>query len=358
MSKQYGYITEPAIVKEMTADAVGKLDVPIDAQLITDISEGDKDPMFVTIEVINEGVSRNGRAYDKKTIESLAEQINAKKPDGYYGHLTDDERKTKYPEPQTIWLGAKVTEVKGKTRLFAKGYVLPEAKTLRSYLKKAKAAGKNVAVSVYGLAKVAKDTANNVMRVQSMALESIDWARPGSEGVLNMGLFSVTSEMMDNISSDKGVEMDRVEVLKSTTVDELKELNPAVVTEMVNEATQKVEAESEAIVSEMADVRTVLALEDSASVVDVVKEMQSQINDYNLDAQLRHKVESPNARLVVKQLVISEMANGTTVDEAVDNVLGSETGQAVIQEMLDIAPKVAPKVEQPSIQARKFTKKG
>jgi len=184
MSKQYGYITEPAIVKEMNSDGMGEIDVPVDKTIISELSDGDKDPMFVTIEVINEGVSRNGRAYDKHVIESLAEQINENKPDGFYGHLADDERHTKFPEPQTIWLGAKVLEVGGKTRLFAKGYILPEAKTLRSYLKKAKVAGKNVAVSVYGLAKVVKDKVKNISIVQDMTLESIDWARPGAEGVL------------------------------------------------------------------------------------------------------------------------------------------------------------------------------
>lgn len=60
MSKQYGYITEPAIVKEMNSDGMGEIDVPVDKTIISELSDGDKDPMFVTIEVINEGVSRNG----------------------------------------------------------------------------------------------------------------------------------------------------------------------------------------------------------------------------------------------------------------------------------------------------------
>lgn len=359
MSKQYGFVTEPALVMEMTADGVGSIDVPVEEGLIAKLAEGDKNPMFVTIEVINEEVSRNGRAYDKDTINSLAEQINAKKPDGYYGHLTDEERKTKFPEPQTIWIGAKVEEVGGKTRLFAKGYVLPEAKSLRSYLKKAKAAGKNIAVSVYGLAQVVMDKARNVTLVKSMSLESIDWARPGSEGVLNMGLFSVTSEMADsNVIEKQGETMDKVEVLKSATADEIKEANPTIVSEMVAEAVEAKETELQSVVAEMTEVKTALGLAEDASAVETIQEMTSKLNDMRLDTELRDKVESSTARKVVKQLVISEMASGTTVDEAVDKVLASETGQAIVKEMLDVAPRVAPMTMQPVAQARKYTKKG
>lgn len=359
MSKQYGFITEPATVMEMTADGVGEIDVPVEEGLVAKLADGDKNPMFVTIEVINEGVSRNGRAYDKDTINSLAEQINSKKPDGYYGHLTDEERKTKFPEPQTIWIGAKVEEVGGKTRLFAKGYVLPEAKGLRSYLKKAKAAGKNIAVSVYGLAQVVKDTVRNVSLVKSMSLESIDWARPGSEGVLNMGMFSVTSEMTDKLTADKGEEvMERQEVLKTATVEELKESNPAVITEMVAEAVSEKETELNAIVTEMTDVRTALGLEEDKDAVETIKEMTGKLSAMELDEQLRDKVESPTARKIIKQLVVSEMHDGVTTSEAVDKVLGSETGQALVKEMLEVAPKVSPRTMQPVAVARKFTKKG
>lgn len=361
MSQKYGYITEQAIVQEMSTDGLGAIDVPVDKELIAQLSEGDKNPMFVTIEVINEGVSRNGRAYDKDTIESLAEQINSNKPDGYYGHLTDEERKTKFPEPQTIWIGAKTSEVGGKLRLFAKGYVLPEAKTLRSYLKKAKVAGKNIAVSVYGLAQVVKDTTRNVLLVKSMSLESIDWARPGSEGVLNMGLFSVTSEMTEdnsNIEENKGATMKREDVIKTATVDELKEFNPAVIGEMVTDAVVATEAEFDSVVSEMTEVKTTLGLTEDQSAVDTIKEMSSKLTGYELDEQLREKVESPTARKVVKQLVISEMSAGLSVEEAVGKVLESETGKAVVTEMLEVAPRVSPMTEQPAVIARKYTKKG
>lgn len=349
---------------EMTGDASAGVDVPVEDGLIEKLSEGDKNPMFVTIEVINEGVSRNGRAYDRETIISLAEQINAKKPTGYFGHLKDDERGNKFPEPQTIWIGAKVEEVGGKVRLFAKGYVLPEAKSLRSFLKKAKAISKNVAVSVYGLAQVVVDKVSNTQLVKSMQLESIDWARPGSEGVPNMGLFTVTSEMADDSEDIKkqgeSKPMNKQEVLKSATAAELKEANPEVVSEMVTEAVEAKQAELETVVSEMADVRQSLGLKEDQSVTSVIAEMQQQLKEAELDNQLREKVESPTARKMVKELVVGEMVSDTTltVANAVDKVLESESGKALVAEMLEVAPKVSPKTEQPSVVARKYTKKG
>ena len=352
-------INEQAVLREMTSDGIGEINVPVDGQLIAQLSEGDKDPMFVTIEVINEGTSRNGRTYDKDTIYSLAEQINAKKPDGYYGHLTDDERSTKYPEPQTIWISATVKEVEGKLRLFAKGYVLPEAKKLRSYLKKAKVAGKNVAVSIYGMAKVLKDKASDNVLVKSMSLESIDWARPGSEGVPNMGIFSIASEMTDNSNKKQGVKsMDKKEVLKSATFEDISEANPELVTEMVADITAKTEDAYNEVLSEITNIKNALGIDDSSNSIEVINEMRVKLNEFEIDSQLQQKVEQPSARKVLKGLVVAEMNNGKDVESSIDVVLSSETGKAIISEMITVAPKVAPKVEQPSVLARKFTKKG
>lgn len=354
MNKYAGYSTQPAIVAEMTNGVeTPVIDVPIDKELIEKVIDGDKSPLFVTIEVLNEGVSRNGRSWTKETLLSVAEQINAKKPDGYYGHLSDDERKLKYPQPQTIWLGAKVEEIEGKYRLFAKGYVLPEAGVLRTYLKKAKAVGKNVAVSVYGTAKAIQDRAKGIIHMQNFDLESIDWARPGSEGVRNMGIFSVTSEMTDD--SKEGDSMKREEVLQSATKEELQGLE--VVGEMITEAVASANEAPAEVVSEMTAVREALGVDEGVSLTETVAEMTARLNEFEIDSQLTQKVEGHAARKVIKSLVVSEMTADETVEQTVDRVLAGETAKSVITEMVDKAPKVAPKVEQPAAVGRKFTNK-
>lgn len=361
MKYYQGTSTQEAIIMEMSAtpETQADVDVPVDKDVIAKLKEGDSEPMFVTIEVLNEGVSRNGRAWDKKTILSVAEQINAKKPDGYYGHLTEEERKSKYPEPQTIWVGAKTLEIDGKLRLFAKGYVLPDAKKLRTYLTKAKAIGKNVAVSVYGTAQAIKDKVKNVITMKDFDLESVDWARPGSEGVRNMGIFSVTSEMTEDGDNDNynEVNMKREDVLKTVTADELQEHNPTLVSEMTSEVVSSKETELEALVAEMKQVEEVLDIESISSAVDVIGEMREKLTEYEIDAELKNKVDSASARKFVRQLVVSEMSDGHPVDVAVDRVLESETGKSIVEEMVDAAPRVAPATKQPVQSTRKFTKK-
>lgn len=341
-----GRITQETVIAEMSTDGLsGKIDVPVDADLLREIVGDDASPMFVTIEVAREGKSRNNRYYGKKIIQSMAEQINSRHPDGYMGHLTDDERSHKFPEPQTIWLGATAKEVNGKAVLFAKGYVLPEAKSLRSYLRKAKAAGKNVAVSVYGKVRNAVRNTAGVLDLTNATfmLESVDWARPGSEGFPSQGQFMVTAEMVDNA---KGEEMTKEEVVASLTADELKDMNPELVAEMTTEA---VEAAKETVVSEMTA--------ESDKAVQTIAEMQSTINQYELKEQLRDKVRSPAARKVIEGMVLSEMTDEATVAETVDKVLASESGKAVISEMIVAAPKVAAPVDRPVATARKYTNK-
>ena len=129
-----------------------------------------------------------------------------------------------------------------------------------------------------------------------------------------MGMFSVTAEMHDSkLTADKGDNMDRIEVLKTATADELKEANPSVVSEMVDSAVAEKTSELETVVSEMADVRTALGLEKDGSVVETISEMTERLQGFELDSQLRDKVEVAPARKVIKQLVISEMASGLNV---------------------------------------------
>src|SRR4051812_11873348 len=122
------HILEPysATIAEMsvTADKSVGFDIEVDKTKIDNILSRDKNPMFVTLPVACEGRSVNGRNYTAANIASIAEQINSSHPDGYAGHLTDEERATKTPDAQTIWLGAVVKEMDGKSVVYAKGYVM------------------------------------------------------------------------------------------------------------------------------------------------------------------------------------------------------------------------------------------
>lgn len=363
-----GYAAEETVISEMTDVQAADSLVHVDEMLIERMVEDDEKPMFVTLPVARAGKSGNGRTYTVEGLMNLLEQINRKRPVGYMGHIPSDQRSSKFPDPQVMWLGATVKEVEGVPTLFAKGYVLPEAKKLRTYLKKAKAAGSNVAVSIYGVIREARRGLSKAMLDTSkMILESIDFARPGSEGFTSNGMFYVTQEMVhdggDDIS-EKGDDMTREEVISSATASELKELNPTVVQEMLDEAATSIEAESEAVVQEMTEITTVLGETGEKTPVQVIQEMQEELSEKNhelrelqLSSQIHDKVEGNAARKVIRNLVIAEMRDDEEVTTTVDRVLASEAGREVIAEMIDRAPTVKPMVERPSAVARKYTTK-
>jgi hypothetical protein len=108
-----------------------KIEVPFAQGVdIEKLIKGDKNPLFVTIEAVNDSVSKSKRRYTPEVIADIAKQINENKPDGYDGHLKDEDRAFVRPKSQTIWLGAIVKNIEGKARLFIKGYVFPYAKEL------------------------------------------------------------------------------------------------------------------------------------------------------------------------------------------------------------------------------------
>lgn len=355
MDKVAGVYPIRATVQEMGANNDDI--VPLDAELVKAIVGDDPDPMFVTIEVLNESVSTNGRFYDKATIADIAKQINEKHPDGYAGHLNDAERSHKVPDAETFWLGAVVKEVDGKSRLIAKGYVLPEATRRRSVLKRALAIKRNVAVSIYGTANRVWDAARKAYKLSEYDLESIDWTRPGSEGVRNSGLFMVTAEMNDNGNINPGDDnMDKAKVLKAATADDLREnVSPDVIAEMTNEAVEAAKVEQREVVSEM----TAISEKLGEKPLEVIAEMQSKLTGFELDKELTDKVSDGAARKMVKRMVTAEMREDAklTATEAVDKVLASEDGKAVVAEMTVREPRVTPQTKLPGATSSKFIEK-
>src|SRR5680860_172987 len=105
MNTRTGYAILDAQITEMDSTSSDQL-VPLDAELIKAVSEGDSDPLFLTMQILSEGVSKNQRNYSRELVQQVAESINANRPNGYQGHLSSEERKTKAPDPLVMWLGA------------------------------------------------------------------------------------------------------------------------------------------------------------------------------------------------------------------------------------------------------------
>lgn len=355
-------------VSEMIVGSKVGDDIPLAKGIdLEDLKAGDKNPMFVVVRVLSETVSRNGNAYTREVLESVRDQIMEKKPDGFLGHLDEDERATKFPDPQTIWIGAKLTtDNSGQAQLIAKGYVLPGA-NIRTYLSKSAKAGKQVSVSVYGQASRRFIRSKKHYEIDTFNLESIDWARSGAQGVENANLLAITSESMKT----------RKDIIASATKDELVELNPDVVSEIAEEAKEEVISEMDskakapkpskeatealATLGEMKEQLGEKPLEAIAEMQNDLSFASSRLSEMTANSELEERVSDPVARKVIKSMVVSEMASTKLSDEevakakeesktiaemtakkAVDSVLESEEAKAVIQEMIASKAPVNP----------------
>lgn len=338
MTARTGFEIFEANVSEMNAsvESASTDIVPVSADLLRAVSEGDDKPLFVTMNIATEGVSKNGRHYSRETIQAMADQINAEAVDGHNGHLTDKERATKRPHPVALWLGARVIEKNGKAYLYAKGYVMPEEGKLRSYLKRAKAVGKNVAVSVFGKAeKAVYDKGQKAYSLVNFTLQSIDFARSKSEGIPNDGTLILASEMVN----DKGeINVDRVQTIQSLSADELREHNPGLVAEM-----EQVNPDTAVVVSEMEAITEIVGENASVAVSEMVRENR----ELKLDRELQAKVKIRGARPALREMVIAEMEtaeNQATIDvaEMVNSVLAGDEARAIISTHREAAPVINP----------------
>lgn len=366
-------------ISEMTVGSKVGEDIPLAKGInLDDLKSGDTDPMFVVVRVLSETVSRNGNAYTREVLESVRDQIMEKKPDGFLGHLDDTERATKFPDPQTIWIGAKiVTDNSGQAQLIAKGYVLPGAK-IRTYLNKSAKAGKQVSVSIYGQASRRFIRDKKHYEIDSFNLESIDWARSGAQGVENANLLAITSESMKT----------RAEIIASATRSELDELNPElvseiqeeakgeVISEMKKEATPQPSKEATEAMQTLGEMKAKLGdnpLEAVAEMQNDLSFASSRISEMTIDNELGERVSDPVARKVVRSMVVAEMANaklsqeevaqakenGKTIAEmtakkVVDGILETEEAKAVIQEMIASKAPISPVKQKDDEKSRQF----
>lgn len=261
------------IVTEMSGMATPNIPIPSHIDL-SRLTEGDTSPLYVTV-AVQECVSKNGRRWSGGNIRSIAEQVNTKGPNAYLGHLEESNRGTAFPEPQTRWIGAVVQEIAGKTTAFIKGYVLPTADKLRTWLK----TGAVNSVSVAGLA-VAEMQMDGTWDIREFDLESIDWSRKDAEG-MTAPVVAVTNEMQNN---DRGAgRMEGLNVLKTITIAEMNVHNPTLVKAIGEEALRTHRASDDytkqlRAVSEMTSVRTALGLSETDDLLKAVSEMKGKID--------------------------------------------------------------------------------
>lgn len=130
-------------------------------------------------------MSRNGRRYTQTAIEELVQQVNEMRPEGIWGHMTDEEMDTRYDPPAIRWLAA---EIDAEGVAWAKGIPLNEQ--TRDYYRMARATNARVGTSLVAMAEMQKSD------VLHLSLMTIDIADPVRVGVaMTAAKPKITTEM-------------------------------------------------------------------------------------------------------------------------------------------------------------------
>jgi hypothetical protein len=328
-----------ADIAEMAADATSviALDPNRVAQLVA--ATKDENPEFPIIRVEG-GLSRNNNNWTDEVIEHVAEQVNQNEPVGYLGHIKPEDHSFALPDPQTIWLKAVTKKEQGKTVLYVKGYNFPGEK-IRTLL--ATGAVKSTSWSGKATGKVV----GGVRQIERFALESIDWARKGTQG-MSADVVALASEMNDERSDTE------VDDLSKVTPDELRKANPSLfrlveqeceakANERVSEMEEKVKAadEAETIFTKL---RKMFKIEESADMIEAMTKIHARLDNLSsktlkekIAAILGDKVKDPKALSTIQRLMpVTEMEGledddlEKKVTEMIDN---DEDMQAIITEM-------------------------
>ena len=307
------------------ADKWAWVNVPIHHDIEKLIAD-DPEPMFVTVEVLNENISKNGNHYTKDVIYSVYQQILDHKPLGYLGHLKAEDASTKAPKPVTIWLGALITDDNGTdVKLWAKGYVMPSATDFRELLKKAHAVHKEMAVSIYG--KGVRKRNGDHYDITEFDLESIDWVRDGQNSVPFEGLWSLTQEMVEQ----------NPDTIPQMTLDDLKRNRPDLALQMYND----IKTDLTEQISEMVKADTDLKLQEENL------KLKNEIAKLKLESKAKQAFPAPLVKTVIAESILSSQEKGIDVEQAYDEFCKSSRGQSIMRlnKPAVFAPKTAQKTE-------------
>lgn len=283
-------------------------DVPVASGVdVAALKEIDADPLFVTLPVVPEvgAISKNGLLYDEALVNSIEEQINAKRPGAGMGHLKNDERDTAFPLPSGMWVGAKRF---GQT-LWAKAYVPPGA--ARDHIKRLKAIGGQIATSIYGTGQF-DAVSKGVRRLSNFTLESLDFAPP-DRAALGYGAAPLVTAEMETDNEEGQQEMPtKEEILASLTAADV----PAQVREQIVQEHTQTTGQAERV-QELTDQVTVLET--------AVAEYRRKENERAIDIRVLEltnwqvkdeagKAKLESLRRMLRSQMVAEMGSDVTAE--------------------------------------------
>lgn len=203
---------------------------------VDEMTKGDKSIDKFIYAYSDSGVSKNKRNWRPVIMDSIARQVMELMPPGHYGHMKPEDIGYVMPPPVITWFGAMTERLSDDAnRLWLKGYIIPleEGNNLKTYIR-TKAVD---SISVWGGLTLLPNEETGVADVLDIDLKSIDISGKLKEG-LHSGIVKLAGEMEEknNVPTNTGSgeqnkkggnqSMDRLEVIKGLTADEIRSHNP------------------------------------------------------------------------------------------------------------------------------------
>lgn len=317
------------LIGEQTAELPSDFVLSSDVSFNENINSDTREEKFIYA-YTDSGVSANKRDWSPDIMRSIGEQVVSKMPPGYLGHIKPADYGFDFPEPQVVWFGSSVTKLAGEqVRLWLKGYLLPTAQKLTTWIK-SKAVN---SISVYGNVSYSKDS-NGFDKILNIDLKSIDISRKLAEG-LSSGITGLAVEMSDN-----NLEGDVCEMSESKTFTIADVKNDSVIMNQLRQefaAEMQLDAETnqlKATAAEMSQLCSVLDVKQS-QVLDSVKSMvalvtgiktlfageQENIDDVQKAAENFLKEKAAVDEQLKKIVEIVQPAEGQSIADAVTDII-------------------------------------
>lgn len=268
--------------------------------------------------------SRNKRRYTRESVASLVKQVNELRPEGRWGHLSEEEMGTRYEPPAIRWLAATL-DSKG----MAWGKALALTEEAKRHFKAAEATKSKIGSSIFGVEPVVNEQGSIV----NYRLVTIDLANSERVGIPEAtAVPKITKEMAgeENMPQENGTTPTVSEVAVIQQRDELKHKVDDLEIQVNNLTPFK---------ADVSKIRETLALSEKGNVVASVTELSTQVNaireTFGLDAGVnlatflrdyheRHlKLAQENTALL-----------GATVKAVVEEQVKIESARGMIIEMV------------------------
>lgn len=315
-------MTRQAVILEMHHTLKGEYPhtVPLAEGIdLSALTEGDDNPMFLTLPIATETTSRNGVKYQRKDVERIVSAIHAREIIGQKGHLTEAERSHRFDTPSLFWVGATLDE---NGMAWGKAYIPRTASDVREYVRVAKAMNSKIGTSIYGTAEI---TEIGEIVGDSLMLEQIDLVNPSRVGVTQAtGIPVITQESIQTQLSHEQKETDMGDTKP-------KEETQGLISES-EKRIQELTAELESVRDRMSQLtaisellgkpdNTLTAVRELLNQKDALTAENSQLLETAITTAVMEKVKAEHVRPLITELVRAKkptrMADVTTSVEAV-----------------------------------------